>query len=286
MPVTIDQIRQAETISRSVVATPCLHSRTLSLEIEKTLAEGAAAACLAAVLTHRERFLGKRVGLVLSGGNIDPLMLAGTGHGAHGSTDAAHRRDARSAKRPGRGDGLSRRIERQASVGHALVEDVLLELRRVLGSVFDADIIAVSGILLPSAAYDGKRRQYHSTPILQQLARAKPRYAERLLGVADVDLYVPELNCVFGEADAHRGVAVFSLARLHTDGSDQRARALFLTRAATEAVHELGHTYRLDHCANSRCAMWFSNTLAETDRKGSALCAVHAAQLTRVRSRA
>jgi len=77
MPVTIDQIRQAETISRSVVATPCLHSRTLSLEIEKTLAEGAAAACLAAVLTHRGRFLGKRVGLVLSGGNIDPLMLAG-----------------------------------------------------------------------------------------------------------------------------------------------------------------------------------------------------------------
>ena len=43
----------------------------------KTLAEGAAAACLAAVVTHRDRFLGKRVGLVLSGGNIDPIMLAG-----------------------------------------------------------------------------------------------------------------------------------------------------------------------------------------------------------------
>jgi threonine dehydratase len=49
----------------------------LLLEIEKTLAEGAAAACLAAVLRHRERFLGRRVGLVLSGGNIDPLLLAG-----------------------------------------------------------------------------------------------------------------------------------------------------------------------------------------------------------------
>jgi threonine dehydratase len=47
------------------------------LEIEKTLVEGAAAACLAAVLIHRERFLGRRVGLVLSGGNIDPLLLAG-----------------------------------------------------------------------------------------------------------------------------------------------------------------------------------------------------------------
>jgi threonine dehydratase len=47
------------------------------LEIEKTLAEGAGAVPLAAVLAHRERFLDKRVGVVLSGGNIDPLMLAG-----------------------------------------------------------------------------------------------------------------------------------------------------------------------------------------------------------------
>jgi threonine dehydratase len=48
----------------------------LLLEIEKTVAEGAGAAGLAAVLRHRERFQGRRVGLVLCGGNIDPLMLA------------------------------------------------------------------------------------------------------------------------------------------------------------------------------------------------------------------
>jgi threonine dehydratase len=46
------------------------------LEIEKTLVEGAGAAGLAALLRHPERFRGKRVGLVLSGGNIDPLLLA------------------------------------------------------------------------------------------------------------------------------------------------------------------------------------------------------------------
>jgi threonine dehydratase len=47
------------------------------LEIEKTLVEGAGAASLAAVVRHRERFRGRRVGLVLSGGNIDPLMMTG-----------------------------------------------------------------------------------------------------------------------------------------------------------------------------------------------------------------
>ena len=46
------------------------------LEIEKTLVEGAGAAGLAALLKYPDRFRGKRVGLVLSGGNIDPLLLA------------------------------------------------------------------------------------------------------------------------------------------------------------------------------------------------------------------
>ena len=46
------------------------------LEIEKTLVEGAGAAGLAALIKHPHRFAGKRVGLVLSGGNIDPMLLA------------------------------------------------------------------------------------------------------------------------------------------------------------------------------------------------------------------
>ncbi|TSE20994.1 L-threonine ammonia-lyase [Tepidimonas alkaliphilus] len=48
----------------------------LLLDIEKTLVEGAGAAGLAAVLKHPQRFAGRRVGLVLCGGNLDPLLLA------------------------------------------------------------------------------------------------------------------------------------------------------------------------------------------------------------------
>ena len=48
----------------------------LLAEIEKTVAEGAGAAALAAVLSHPERFCGRRVGLVVSGGNIDARLLA------------------------------------------------------------------------------------------------------------------------------------------------------------------------------------------------------------------
>jgi len=48
----------------------------LLLEIEKTVVEGAGAVGLAALLKHRERFAGRKVGLILSGGNIEPLVLA------------------------------------------------------------------------------------------------------------------------------------------------------------------------------------------------------------------
>lgn len=46
------------------------------LEIEKTVVEGAGAVGLAAVIRHRDQFAGRKVGLVLSGGNIEPLVLA------------------------------------------------------------------------------------------------------------------------------------------------------------------------------------------------------------------
>jgi threonine dehydratase len=48
----------------------------LLLEIEKVVTEGAGAVGIAALIEHRERFAGKRVGVVLTGGNVDPRLLA------------------------------------------------------------------------------------------------------------------------------------------------------------------------------------------------------------------
>ncbi|MCX8005695.1 MAG: pyridoxal-phosphate dependent enzyme, partial [Burkholderiaceae bacterium] len=52
------------------------HAILLLLEIEKTVVEGAGAAALAALIAHAPRFAGRRIGVVLSGGNIEPMMLA------------------------------------------------------------------------------------------------------------------------------------------------------------------------------------------------------------------
>ncbi|HKD18190.1 MAG TPA: archaemetzincin family Zn-dependent metalloprotease [Thermoanaerobaculia bacterium] len=155
------------------------------------------------------------------------------------------------------------------------------ELAPILGETFDAAIVAALPLALPASSWNASRRQYSSTKLLDALASIKRPEWERLLGIADVDLYVPELNFVFGEADSRRGVAVFSLARLRAGADD----ALFARRAATEAVHELGHTYGLSHCDKPTCVMWFSNTLSESDRKGTRFCPEHQKELEQNRGR-
>jgi archaemetzincin len=144
----------------------------------------------------------------------------------------------------------------------------------ILRETFGAEVVIAPAVPLPSIAYDRRRRQHLSTALLDVLAQARRPGWDRLLGVADVDLFVPELNFVFGEGDPRRGVAVFSLQRLRAEGEELLAR-----RAATEAIHELGHSYGLGHCGDAHCVMWFSNSLAETDRKGTRFCATHVAEL-------
>lgn len=125
----------------------------------------------------------------------------------------------------------------------------------------------------PNYAYNKKRRQYHSTRILKRIHNLRLSGYDRILGITDVDLFVPELTFVFGEADIARKVALISLVRLRQEFYDlQEDIFLFKKRVITEAVHELGHTYGLRHCTNSNCVMFFSNTLGDTDRKGSTPC--------------
>jgi archaemetzincin len=163
-----------------------------------------------------------------------------------------------------------------APVGDAPAEEVVA-LVPVLRESFGCEVLIAPVVPLPARAWNEKRRQYLSTALLDALARAKRPEWERLLGVADVDLYVPSLNFVFGEGDSTRGVGVLSLTRLHGPST------LFRKRAATEAVHELGHTYGLTHCDDPHCVMWFSNTLTETDRKGTDFCRRHEKELARSR---
>jgi archaemetzincin len=131
------------------------------------------------------------------------------------------------------------------------------------------------GANLPIAphAFSNKRQQHSTSPFLQTLNELNQRESQIRLGITDVDLFVPDLNFVFGEADPKTHVAVFSIVRLDPRSYGELANSkLLVRRALTEAIHELGHILGLKHCNNDQCVMWFSNTLAESDRKGPRFC--------------
>ncbi len=131
------------------------------------------------------------------------------------------------------------------------------------------------GLPLPEKAYNKERRQFDSNFILNQIhlyAAMQSRFG-RVLGVVNVDIFVSELNYVFGEAFTPGRTALISLFRLKPEFyGDPVDEELFLERAVKEAVHELGHTYGLKHCPNPTCVMHFSNSIADTDKKQSLFC--------------
>lgn len=121
-------------------------------------------------------------------------------------------------------------------------------------------------------SYNPQSGQYHATRILAALERhAASAGEERLLGVTDLDLYVPNMNFIFGEARLPGRVAIISTHRLR-DSTRYGSERLFPERLVKEAVHELGHTLGLGHCRAAACVMSFSNSLADTDRKGQDYC--------------
>jgi len=125
----------------------------------------------------------------------------------------------------------------------------------------------------PVPAYHPERQQFHSSEILQHLyARLQPR-DWRLLAVADIDLYIPILKYVFGEAQVGGPCAVVSTFRLRQEfyglGRDD---ALLRERLLKECVHELGHTLALRHCQDYRCVMASSHAVEWIDLRESVLC--------------
>ena len=169
---------------------------------------------------------------------------------------------------PGAAAPLTVRLISVGTLPPAMLGFLQEGLRRELGAV-----VRMGGNLpLPASCLEG-RSQYPGEPFLAALAAVQGPGAEMILGVTGVDLTVPGLNFVFGLADPQSRCAVISLARLYPEFYGQsRNPGLFKARAVKEAVHELGHLLGLGHCPDPACVMAFSNSLSDTDRKGSGFC--------------
>jgi archaemetzincin len=130
------------------------------------------------------------------------------------------------------------------------------------------------------AAYDPSRRQTNSTLLLAQILKASPDEGAKRVGIVDVDLFIPILTFVFGEAQLGGPAAVVSTHRLSNQFYGMtRDDPLMLQRLEKEMVHELGHTFGLLHCRQFECVMRASTYVEEIDLKRVELCASCAGHL-------
>jgi archaemetzincin len=117
------------------------------------------------------------------------------------------------------------------------------------------------------------RRQYHSTKILTELLPFAKGNKNHFLAIVDVDLYIPILTFVFGEAQLGNQCALISVYRLRQEFYGLPANnTLFLQRCEKEAVHELGHTLGLTHCHNFECVMHYGHAIEDIDAKRNIFC--------------
>ena len=150
---------------------------------------------------------------------------------------------------------------------------ILDGLQESVGKILEKEVSMGKPLKSPDYSYNGRRKQYFSSAILLKLREVERGIGDRVLGVVDLDLYVPSLSFVFGEADFENRMAIISLWRLRQEFySLPEDVDRFKERVLKEAVHELGHTYGLGHCANPLCVMHFSNSLLDTDIKKVSFC--------------
>lgn len=149
----------------------------------------------------------------------------------------------------------------------------LPRLCRRLQQTFRTDVQLVSPDFGLEFALDAARNQYLSTSVLSKLLEVRTEGATKTLAITDVDLFIPILTYVFGEAQLGGSVAVVSVHRLRPSFYGLRDDAILLReRLVKEAVHELGHTFGLLHCPDQTCVITSSTYAENIDHKTTQFC--------------
>ena len=161
------------------------------------------------------------------------------------------------------------------------VDSAILDyLALILAEVLDVPARVETLRVAVDPAFDPRRQQYLATRLVEALHDFQSAEGEKILGIAEVDLMIPILTFVFGEAELSGRAAVLSLARLKQEFYGLPEDPILLYhRAEKEVLHELGHTAGLIHCNDPECVMRFSSSVEEVDLKGDRFCPRCAAAL-------
>jgi archaemetzincin len=125
-----------------------------------------------------------------------------------------------------------------------------------------------------SEYFDASRRQYDGNKLINVVRTLTFPESDKTLAFFSVDLFVPILTFIFGQAYLGGNAGIVSMYRLDNKRYGIPANnKLLLGRVIKEANHELGHMLGLIHCKEPLCVMRSSTYVEDIDQKNSHLCA-------------
>lgn len=142
-----------------------------------------------------------------------------------------------------------------------------------LADVFPGPVMRLAAPVDLAPCFVPGREQHHATLVLAALLRHRPDDTSKIIGVVAVDLFIPVLTFVFGQAQLAGPGAVVSTYRLRPSYYGLPAdEGMLVERTIKECVHELGHAFGLVHCATVDCVMHASTSVDEVDLKRADFC--------------
>ncbi|MEI7830439.1 MAG: archaemetzincin family Zn-dependent metalloprotease [Prolixibacteraceae bacterium] len=150
-----------------------------------------------------------------------------------------------------------------------LLEKVVMDIEHE----FKLPVKTKEGHLDLSLYYDPSRRQYDGYRLLKEIDSGFAKEKDKTLGLFNVDLYIPILTYIFGQAYLNGKSGIASIYRLRNEryGIFKDEKKL-VSRFRKEVIHELGHTFGLLHCYDPTCVMRSSTYVEDIDQKNHMLC--------------
>jgi archaemetzincin len=151
--------------------------------------------------------------------------------------------------------------------------EILENTASAINQEFQYPVNIVEGHLHLSEFYDSARRQYNGNLLLKHVDSLGQIENSKTLGLFNVDLFIPILTFIFGQAFLGGRSGITSTYRLNNELYGIPVNNLLMKdRLNKETIHELGHMFGLIHCQNQECVMRSSSYVEDIDQKGIHFC--------------
>lgn len=149
---------------------------------------------------------------------------------------------------------------------------LLHHLADALHELLHAEIVLKDAYIDLNPYFDPARRQYNGNELMKEVAALFPGN-QKVIALFNVDLFIPILTYIFGQAILNGRIGIVSAYRLSNERYGlQPDASLFFERLVKELMHELGHMLGLIHCHSPLCVMRSSTYVEDIDQKQWAYC--------------